>query len=151
MIWQRGGTFVVTNNIFSALTGGNWGNKPEIRCDVRSQQDNSGTAYSDFSDGRAWLSAGTGTYPRQHQCSVNWNSSVGTNSGYYVDPFYIWNNTGAGSTGGGARNLANGGSWGSNGTCFVANRDFFNGGTPRPSYTPYTYPHPLRVTTGQAY
>jgi hypothetical protein len=52
-------------------------------------------------------------------------------------PLYLWNNT------------ANGSSVGmvvTNGANHVqANRDYFNNGsTPKPGYSPYTYPHPLQ-------
>ena len=152
LIWIRGGTGVIFNNILDDIAGSFWGQKSEGKFDIRTQQDGSGQQYGDFQDGRAWLSTGQGTYPRQHQLSVNWSSGVPTNGGYYIDPIYIWGNTGAGANGtGGLLGFSNGGSWGSQTGYFNSGRDYFNGGTAKPGYTPYTYPHPLRITTGQAF
>ena len=49
-----------------------------------------------------------------------------------TEPCYSWNNTQAG----GSEELA------SSEPSIEEGRDFFNG-TPKPGYTPYTYPHPL--------
>jgi hypothetical protein len=149
-IWNRGGVWVITDNDIDAIAGGFWGDKPELAVDIRAQQDDSGGAYSDFDDGRAWLSAGTGTYPRQHQASVNWSSGEPSNSGYYIDPLYFWNNVGSGVVSNAPQNFQNGGNWGSHAGCFTADTDYFFG-TARPGYTKYTYPHPLRQTVGQAF
>src|SRR5690606_19790235 len=43
-IWARGGVYVIHNNLVDQLVG-SWGNKPEIKFDIRSQQDNSGAGY----------------------------------------------------------------------------------------------------------
>jgi hypothetical protein len=70
------------------------------------------------------------------------------------EPAYIWNNSrepltnvatedyGAGNT-----NSCTG-STDTSAKYIVANRDYFNGSTAKPGYTPYTYPHPL--ATGSA-
>lgn len=151
LIWIRGGTGVIYNNAIEDISSGYWGDKPEGKFDIRSAQDGSGAGYGDYGDGRAWLSSGSGAYPRQHQIGVNWNSGVGTNSGYFIDPVYIWGNTGTGTSGGGFLGFANGGAWGSQTGYFTSGTDYFNGGSAKSGYTAYTYPHPLRSTTGKAY
>jgi len=158
-IWIRGATGVIYNNVIDDIANSFWGfGKSEGKFDIRAQQDNSGSSYGYFTDGRAKYSAGQGAYPRQNQLALNWSNSltnsVGINGGvgdYFIDPIYIWGNTGAGTTAGGLLGFANGGSWGSQDGYFVQGRDYFNGGSAKPGYTAYTYPHPLRVTSGQAY
>lgn len=144
LIWIRGGTGVMFNNVIPNITGSSWGDKSEGVFDIRAQQDGSGQNYGTYRDGRAWLSCGKGTYPRQHQLGVNWSPSVNTNGGYFIDPIYIWGNIGSGSnSSGGILGFENGGTWGSQTGYFVSGRDYFNGGAAKPGYTPYTYPHPL--------
>lgn len=158
-IWIRGGTGVIYNNAIDNIANSQWGTgKEEAKFDIRAQQDNSGASYGHFTDGRAKYSAGQGTYPRQRQLGQNWSNtltnSVGLNGGvgdYFTDPIYVWGNTGAGTSGGSFLSWANGGSWGSQTGYFVAGRDYVFGNTAKPGYTAYTYPHPLRVTTGKAY
>ena len=142
----RGGTGVVFNNVLDDINGSEWGDKDELRFWVIAQTDNAGTSYGDDSPPTAWTSAGTGDYPRQHQIGVNWDGRA-SNSGYFIDPVYAWGNTGDGANGsGGILDVGN-----NSGGVLVENRDFFNDGTQKPGYSPYTYPHPLRQTTGQAY
>jgi hypothetical protein len=147
LIWIRGGTGVIFNNAMDNIAGNYWGDKPEARFDIRAQQDNSGTNYGDYSDGRAWLSAGKGAYPRQHQLAMNWSSKVQTNGGYFIEPIYIWGNTGPGTLNGGLRRLGIGDAWGNQDGYFASGRDYYNGGSGKPGYTPYTYPHPLAAAT----
>lgn len=150
-VWIRGGTGVIYNNVIDDIANSYWGyGKEEAKFDIRTQQDNSGVGYGLFSDGRAWYSAGQGTYPRQHQLAVSWDedltNSVGINGGvgnYFIDPIYVWGNTGAGASGGGFLSWANGGSWGSQTGYFNSGRDYVFGNTAKPGYTAYTYPHPL--------
>lgn len=150
-IWIRGGTGVIYNNVIDDIANSYWGyGKSEAKFDIRAQQDNSGSGYGWFADGRAWYSAGQGVYPRQHQLAVSWDealsNSVGINGGvgnYFIDPIYVWGNTGAGASGGSFLDWANGGSWGSQTGYFNAARDYVFGNTPKPGYTAYAYPHPL--------
>jgi hypothetical protein len=74
---------------------------------------------------------------------MNWSQSINTNGGYFTDPIYIWGNTGTGSNGNGGFKAIGQGSWGDQTGYFNLGRDYFNGGTAKPGYTPYTYPHPL--------
>jgi hypothetical protein len=79
----------------------------------------------------------SGSYliPRQPGCGHNGTS-------YVSDPIYIWNNTGAGAQSWGYQDQPGG--WES---YVVLNRDVFVSGVPgnpKPGYTKYTYPHPLR-------
>lgn len=154
-IWWRGGTWVIHSNEIDRLEGTYIGSgKPDIKMDIRSQQDDSGSAYGITSPPAAWISGGQGDYPRQHQIGVGWSSAnTGVNQGYVADPCYVWNNTGTGANvSGGIEVVVDAGSWGTDTPDHLQeNRDYYNDGTARPSYTAYTYPHPLRESTGTAY
>ena len=153
-IWIRGGTGVIYNNFIDDMAHeGFWGTgKTEAKFDIRAVQDGSGSAYGIDSPPVAWTSGGFGNYPRQHQLAVNWDGRA-ENSGYFIDPIYIWGNTGPGSSGGGILVIGQDNWAGSSqASYFVSGRDYFNGtGGAKPGYTAFTYPHPLRQTTGQAY
>ena len=83
------------------------------------------------------------------------NSS--TDSITYVgdsEPAYIWNNSrvplgniNIADYGLGQTNSCTGSTYDTAANYIVLNRDYFNGSTAKPGYTPYTYPHPL--TLGQ--
>lgn len=159
-IWIRGATGVIFNNYLDNLANSFWGPKSEAKFDIRAVQDGTGSGYGYFSDGRAKYSSGFGTYPRQNQLSLNWSNSLSNSvnihggvGDYFIDPIYIWGNTGPGSNAsGGVLGFANGGSWaGGQASYFVEGRDYFNNGTQRPGYSAFAYPHPLRVTSGQAF
>ena len=88
--------------------------------------------------------------------------------GFYVgdpEPAYIWNNNGSSSAlaqvqtsdyginvnpSGCAHDSAPsaGSTYDSSENYIVSGRDYFNNGTAKPGYTPYTYPHPLRLGSG---
>ena len=153
-IWIRGGTGVIYNNVIDDYANSNWGfAKSEAKFDIRAQQDNSGVSYGTVGPPTAKYSAGQGNYPRERQLAQSWNESlsnpVGINGGvgdYSTDPIYAWGNTGAGSSGGSFLGWSNGGSWGSQAGYFETGRDYVFGNTPKPGYTAFTYPHPLRTS-----
>jgi hypothetical protein len=133
-IWIRGATGVIYNNTFENLAGSFWGNKPEIRLNNRGAED----AGRDASGNT--ISCSSVKYPAFRQLGQNFNGSS-----YFTDPIYFWGNTGA-------SNELDGWNWGNPcgytwSTYFQWGRDAVNqaitGGTAKPGYTAYQYPHPL--------
>jgi hypothetical protein len=142
-IWIRGGTGVIFDNYFDHLSSKCWGTKTEIRFDIRGAE-----------DARPQGSCANTHYPVPHQIGQTLNGT---------DPIWIWGNTGQSVV-----NVQTAWSWGNPcgldcNTFFQWHRDAENtslpnptvlphqggavsglGGTPKPGYTPYTYPHPLR-------
>lgn len=144
LIWIRGGAGVIADNTIAALSSQEWGEKPTYMFTIRSAED-------------ALImgsppSCGATSYPVPRQIGQGY--VVGT--GYVTDKIWVYGNTG---TGAGIDRLSADWNWG-NPCGFTwsdfcqAGRDYeFNNGSPGspPGYTKYTYPHPLRVSTGQAY
>lgn len=125
-IWIRGGTGVIFKNQIDDISGSYWGNKQELKFSIRGAE-----------DVRPQGSCGNVRYPAPRQLGQNHNGS-----GYFTDPIYIWGNTGASG-------IDAGWHWGnpcgfSFNTFFQWGRDAVNTDTPKPGYTPYAYPHPLR-------
>jgi hypothetical protein len=77
---------------------------------------------------------GGGTYPKPRQVGRGWEG------GDVADPVYIWNQTGAG-----AYEVGN-----NTPSLIQENRDYFVNKGPKPGYTPYAYPHPLRGGTSES-
>lgn len=125
-VWIRGGTGVIFDNQFDDLAGSHWGQKDEIRLTIRGAE-----------DARPQGPCASTSYPVPHQIG---QSHDGT--GAVTDPLYLWGNTGTVA-------VSAGWNWGN--PCGFTFSDFFqwgrdavDTGTPKPGYTPYTYPHPLR-------
>ena len=142
-IWIRGGTGVIFDNYFDHLSSQCWGTKTEIRMSIRGAE-----------DAKPQRVCANTHYPVPHQIG---RSDTGT------DPIWIWGNTGQSIV-----NVHSGWSWGNPcgfdwNTFFQWHRDAENtslpnpvvlpsaggsvsglGGTAKPGYAPYTYPHPLR-------
>jgi hypothetical protein len=163
-MFVRGGTFVWFNNNLQAITSQDWGSKPDITLMVMSlqRQDNYPCWGSNSTSGQYYpaprqigfgyvTGGGSITYP-----SLGYNrASTTTNATYYVggvyvgdsEPVYIWGNNRTMNV-----SIANYGS-GSSDSCggavdsstnyIVSGRDYFNGSTAKPGYSPYVYPHPL--------
>jgi hypothetical protein len=110
------------------------GNRDQT-CTATSQCSAAGTGTcTAFFDG-----TGTAGYPCRDQ--------VGRGHGQTLDPVYLWNNTNMGGF------VSNGPATCSpttlvSSSIIVQGRDWFDGSTPKPGYTSYTYPHPL--ITGEA-
>lgn len=160
MLW-RGGTGVWYNNTLDSLVGCAWGSKSDIKFIIENLQRNAGpnpcwgANYSTAGQyyhvprqvgfGRV-MATGVSNYPSD---GVN-NASI--DSVTYVgdsEPVYIWNNNRSMSVG-----IADYGSTGgcsgtsdSSANYIVLNRDYYNGSTAKPGWSPYTYPHPLTEGT----
>ncbi|MEA3278056.1 MAG: hypothetical protein U9Q81_22770 [Pseudomonadota bacterium] len=121
----RGGTGVVFNNTMPDIAAAcGWGDKPEVRLDLRGAE-----------DVRPQGSCSQTTYPVPRQIGQNHNGA-----NYFTDPVYIWGNSKTPT-------LGLGWGWGNpcgfNWDTFVKpGRDYVMGGA-KPGYAPYTYPHPL--------
>jgi len=156
----RGGTFVVWGNTLPALTSSDYGTKADVQMLVMNLQRNAGP---NPCWGDTHSTAGEYYYaPRQVGMGrVNGTGSTSyppddvngsTDSITYVgdsEPAYIWGNSrqplgNVEVTDYGTGNSDScGGSPDSSANYIQLNRDYFNGSTPKPGYTPYTYPHPL--------
>lgn len=166
-IWLRGGTGVIYNNNFDSLYSSCWGDKEEINMSIRGAEDDRKDVNGNM------LSCGQVTYPVPHQLGQDNNgSSITGGVGDFTDPIYLWGNTGNNGTDGGGYTIEvfagftdfGGGANPCNftwSTFFKWGRDAVNtavgsatlgssggsvegaGGTAKPGYTPYTYPHPL--------
>jgi hypothetical protein len=125
-IWLRGGTGVIFGNSFDDINGQEWGNKTELHLAVRAVYDGSPEGCCT-------------SWPCKHQVGQNHDGSS-----QFTDPLYIWSNTGT---------LAFGfSSWsnqcGQNINDYLQEgRDFIFASSAKANYTPYPYPHPLRVDT----
>lgn len=123
-IWMRGGTGVIYNNSIADIAGGCWGDKAELKFSIRGAE-----------DVRPQGSCANVSYPVTRQLGQNYNGTS-----YFTDPIYIWGNTGAQDMNA---------DWGWGNPCGLTFSDFWQEGrdyvtgSARPSYTAYTYPHPL--------
>lgn len=129
IFWIRGGTGVIHNNVFPDIAGGWWGDKAEFKFSIRGIQD----SYT-----KVFGSCGAVSYPAPRQLGQGHNGSS-----QVLDPIYIWGNTGplVGIAGGLDSDWGNpcSVSWNN---FYQINRDYYSGSA-KPSYTTYTYPHPL--------
>ncbi len=128
-VWLRGGTGVVFGNSFQNISGQQWGNKDELHFSVRAAVDGGATGCCT-------------SWPCQHQVGQNHDGSS-----QFTDPVLLWNNSGTYSW-----TISSGWSntCGQNINDFLQNgRDFVFASSPKPGYTPYPYPHPLRDGTAR--
>jgi hypothetical protein len=140
-IFNRGGTMLIHDNVIPDVTSQAWGDKSEVSFIVESLRRNAGS-YA------CW----TGGYPAPHQ--PGWGYATGAKqagtSGVFQDlePIYLWNNTGGGNYDApGVLDYSPNecsASADSATTYVQKNREFYTS-TPKPGYTPYTYPHPLTL------
>ncbi len=140
--WIRGGTGVIYNNTYSALSTVCWGPKLEITATIRAIQD----VYQNvFPLAGSPCNASFVTYPASKQVGQNYNGSAA-----FTDPVYVWGNSGTMGIWG----KSNFNVWGN--PCGLTYSDFWQSGrdyilsggdgfgaTAKPGYTAFTYPHPL--------
>ena len=144
-IWIRGATGVIFNNSFDHLSSTCWGVKTEMKFNNRGAEDD-----------RPQGSCSATHYPTPHQLGQNNNGSAD-----FTDPVWFWGNTGTTvsiSTGWGWGNPCGFDwnafwQWGRDGHVSGLNLPIVLsstggnvsglGGSSKPGYTPYTYPHPL--------
>jgi hypothetical protein len=136
LIFIRGGTGVIFNNVLPDVISSAWGDKAELKFQIQNLRRNAGPY-------PCWA----GGYPSPRQIGFGHVTGAAGSDGFtYLgdsDPVYIWSNTGTGSAtpqlndygpdecGGGPAM-----------TTFVQqNRDWFAG--TKSGFTEYTYPHPL--------
>jgi len=135
---SRGGTGVTFNNT-ATLTTGAFVNQFADLSDYRSTS--SYAPWGQCNGSSVWDGNVTGGYPcldapgqGQSDLISGTTPTPATWPHQALAPVYAWNNTVNGSV----SNLV------SNTSVVVENRDFYN--TPKPGYTPYTYPHPLTTS-----
>lgn len=148
-IWIRGGTGVITDNVFPKITSSCAKTKANIMFSVLNTRRKSGP-YG------CWT-----TYPAPHQVGQGYGPGAVfhrfagrghyRNADYYIyaEPVYIWNNTGSGG------NLVS-----LNGDPDACGNnqqvtDYIQEGRdyklePKPGYAKYTYPHPLRSSPSRS-
>ena len=163
-IWLRGGTGVIYNNNTDSLKSTCWGDKPEVRMSIRDAEDVRKSVLG------STLACSQVTYPAPHQLGQNNNGSIQTlGVGDFTDPIHFWGNTSNnGVDSSGTWNIEAVASWGWGNPCgfnwntyFQWGRDAVNttlgsptlsssggsvdaqGGSAKPGYTAYAYPHPL--------
>ena len=166
-MYVRGGTFVVYNNTLPPLQSTDYGTKADVNMTVMNLQRNAGPDpcwgagtsggafyYAPHQVGLGYVTgtghsgAGAGTY------SVN---SYGYPTAQYVgdpEPAYIWGNSRqplsnvVTSDYGSGNSDSCAGSTDTSAHYIVSGRDYFNGSTTKPGWSPLTYPHPLAVQSG---
>lgn len=159
----RAGTGVVFNNEVVGGRGygnGQWGDPSFIMDEQRSCLDFSKTVEKNCSGASPWDgNTGVSGYPCRDQIgrstdNPQWVSTPGREGAYTqaLDPAYAWNNfiypTEADrlnkTNGTAVKLVVKGDICAAAKAHLVEGRDFVNNGTtPKPGYTPYTYPHPL--------
>lgn len=158
----RGGTALIANNTISALSSQDYSNKPDLNMTVMNLQRDSGPdpcwgAGVSPASGQHYHAprqvgygyvTGTGTASYASSTpNPSLNVSGANDSVTYVgdsEPIYIWGNsrspldeTTSDFGGSACSNPDNSGNY------IQAGRDYIDG-TPKPGWSPYTWPHPLR-------
>lgn len=160
--YVRGGSFVVYNNTLPALTSTDFGTKDDLNMTVMNLQRNAGpnpcwsmgtTGGADyFTPHQVGFGFVTGAGVDGHGNTTYSAASYGFSSMVYVgdsEPGYIWGNSRqplgntATSDYGSGQGDSCGGTTDTSANYIIANRDYFNGATAKPGWSPYTYPHPL--------
>jgi hypothetical protein len=158
----RGGTYVIYDNTLTELTSQDYGTKSDVNMTTMNLQRNAGpnpcwgaapTTPGEYYHAPRQVGFGyvTGTGTANYSPDNVVNSK--TDSITYVgdsEPAYIWANSRQPLTnvttedyGSGNTNSCTGSTYDTSANYIVSGRDYFNGSTAKPGYTPYTYPHPL--------
>jgi hypothetical protein len=166
-MFVRGGTHAVHDNTLAQISSQDWGNKGDFVYAVENLARNAGPH-------ACWGRGGTNGqyYYAPRQIGIGRVTGTGTTSGpqtslpnlfngltdayTYVgdrEPAYLWNNNRPdGSSSplsiGFATAYTDCAGADSQSNYVQSGRDYFNGSTAKPGYTPYTYPHPLTGGTG---
>ena len=125
----RGGTGVITGNSVPDIISQDWGDKSELTFQIQQSDRNAGP------------DACASTYPAYHQVGRGMNNTL--------EPVYVWGNTGTGKMenpsveNSGYRECPNNPNQDNPGYYIQPNRDYY-AGIPKPGWTRYPYPHPLR-------
>lgn len=144
----RGGTGVIADNILHAFSGSDYGSGDSVRLALWNLQWNAGP--NPF-----WGSNLEGVqYPAPRQIGrgyIDGNGRDGTGRTNDkvtfvgdLEPLYIWGNSGGYRIGISAFSPPLAGQDRIE-DYVVAGRDYYHSGTPRPGYSKYSYPHPLRI------
>lgn len=155
-IYVRGGTFLVYNNNMDAISSADY-----TKADVEMLEFNIRFAGSADPTDACW-GAGTSNgalYHAPRQVGMGYVTGTGTDGkgrtkdafNYVGDsePVYIWGNSRSPlSISIMDYNPSQCTSPDTDANYIVQNRDFFNGTTAKPGWSPYTYPHPLRQGSG---
>jgi hypothetical protein len=133
--WWRAGTAVVTRNTIESIYGQSYGSKNSFVFTVENAR-------------RPGQTGCCTSYMCTHQ-----PGSGGNGSSQVSDPVYFWDNSGSGAASIGtvdADTSATCGTTYSTDGFFKRNRDYFIDSGAKPGYVSYTYPHPLRQSSGSA-
>jgi hypothetical protein len=154
----RGGTFIIHDNTLPALVSTDYGTKADANLTVMNLQRNAGpnpcwgagtSGGADyFAPRQVGMGHVTGTGVDGKGLSTYSAAASGYSATEYAgdsEPAYIWNNSRVplGNTGISDYGGSDCSSPDTSANYIKLNRDYFNGSTPKPGYTPYTYPHPL--------
>ncbi len=162
----RGGTYVIHDNTLPAFQSQDYGTKADVNMTVMNLQRNAGPNpcwgqgtsggadyYAPQQVGMGYVT-GTGVDGKGQSTYIPGN---GYSTPQYVgdsEPAYIWGNSRVPLGNVVTSDYGSGNADSCTGTVDTSanyiklNRDYFNGSTPKPGYTPYTYPHPLRNAGG---
>lgn len=147
LVSLRGGTALIHDNVIPNTSNPAWGNKSAIAFFVEQLRRNAGPY-------RCWGTITPGAYPAPRQPGWGYTRG-GTRAGSTdvlqdLEPIYLWNNTGTGNYNAPGVADYSPNECGSTAPSAVeyiqANREYYTS-TPKPGYTPYTYPHPLTGAT----
>jgi hypothetical protein len=165
-VFVRGGTFVFYNNNFPSLSSSDYGSKADLKLIVMNLQRNAGpnpcwgagASNGQYYHAPRQIGMGYVTGTGKSSYSADGVNNASTDSITYVgdsEPAYIWGNRNAPANvvvtdyGPGNSNSCTG-TVDSSANYLQNNRDYFNGSTAKPGWSPYTYPHPLTSGSGTA-
>lgn len=166
----RGGTYVIFDNTLPPLQSQDYGTKDDVNMTEMALQRNAGpipcwgAGTSGGADYYAPRQVGigyvTGTGVDGIGQSTYSLASFGYSTPQYVgdhEPAYIWGNSrvplgnvGTEDYGSTHSDSCSGSTYDTSANYIVLNRDYFNGTTAKPGYTPYQYPHPLETSGSQS-
>ncbi|MEZ5329457.1 MAG: hypothetical protein R3F19_30800 [Verrucomicrobiales bacterium] len=140
-VYVRGGTGVITDNVMPDINSQDYGNKSEINLTVMNLQRNA-------NPNPCWGANVPGIqYPAPRQVGMGFVTGTGgTDSVTYrgdSEPLYIWNNSGSYSVGLSDYGSSDCSAPDRTSDYVIRGRDYFVD-VPKPGYTKYQYPHPLR-------